>query len=101
MITCNAVLYAKDFEDATPLSCSFWIKTAHRHFSRGQTIGLTPETTEVRRAWTAGGGSFSSKDPLTGENILAVSAPLVFDGSVVGVLRLVTATRELDKQVPC
>ena len=43
--------------------------------------------------------SFSGKDPLTGENILAVSAPLVFDGSVVGVLRLVTATRELDKQV--
>ena len=30
---------------------------------------------------------------------MAVSAPLEFDGSAVGVMRLVTATRELDKQV--
>ena len=58
------------------------------------------EPEPLRRALDGGRmESFSGKDPLTGENILAVSAPLVFDGSVVGVLRLVTATRELDKQV--
>ena len=97
----NAVLYAKDFEDADTIELQFLDKNGRIDISsRGQTIGLTPETTEVRRALDGGRmESFSGKDPLTGENILAVSAPLVFDGSVVGVLRLVTATRELDKQV--
>ena len=97
----NAVLYAKDFEDADTIELQFLDKNGRIDISsRGQTIGLTPETTEVRRALDGGRmESFSGKDPLTGENILAVSAPLVFDGSVVGILRLVTATRELDKQV--
>lgn len=52
----NAVLYAKDFEDADTIELQFLDKNGRIDISsRGQTIGLTPETTEVRRRWTAGG----------------------------------------------
>ena len=97
----NAVLYATDFDEAETIELQFLDRNGRIDISsRGQTVGLTPETSEIRRALDSGHmESFAGKDPLTGESIMAVSAPLEFDGSAVGVMRLVTATRELDKQV--
>ena len=97
----NAVLYATDFDEAETIELQFLDRNGRIDISsRGQTVGLTPETSEIRRALDSGRmESFAGKDPLTGESIMAVSAPLEFDGSAVGVMRLVTATRELDKQV--
>ena len=43
--------------------------------------------------------SFEGLDPQTGEKILSVSTPLLFNGRVVGVLRYVTALREADRSV--
>ena len=43
--------------------------------------------------------SFSGRDPLTGESILAVSSPVFYNGAVVGVVRFVTSTRLLDQQL--
>ena len=43
--------------------------------------------------------AFQGRDPETGENILAVSAPLMYSGKVVGVLRLVTSLREVNRQI--
>ena len=97
----SAVRFADNFESADTIELQFLDKSGRIDISsRGQIIGLTPETPEIRRALDGGRmETYSGKDPLTGENILAVSAPLQFDGSVVGVMRLVTATRALDKQV--
>ncbi len=97
----NAVLYAGNFDQADTIELQFLDRNGRIEISsRGQTVGITPETGEVRRVLETGKmDSFSGEDPLTGENILAVSAPLEFDGSVVGAVRLVTSTRELDKQV--
>ena len=97
----SAVRFADNFESADTIELQFLDKSGRIDISsRGQIIGLTPETPEIRRALDGGRmETYSGKDPLTGENVLAVSAPLQFDGSVVGVMRLVTATRALDKQV--
>lgn len=97
----SAALYAGNFDSADTIELQFLDKNGRVDISsRGQTVGLTPETPEIRR--TLDGGkmeSYSGKDPLTGEGIMAVSAPLRYDGRVVGVMRLVTSTRELDRQV--
>ena len=54
-----------------------------------------PETGAVRervRTW-------SGQDPETGEHVMATSAAVVYNGKVVGVTRLVTSLRELDRQM--
>ena len=68
--------------------------------SRGAVAGSTPATPEVGRAVETGKtASFSGRDPLTGESILAVSSPVFYNGTVVAVMRLVTSTRLLDQQL--
>ena len=68
--------------------------------SRGAVAGSTPATPEVGRAVETGKtASFSGRDPLTGESILAVSSPVFYNGTVVAVMRFVTSTRLLDQQL--
>ena len=68
--------------------------------SRGAVAGSTPATPEVGRAVETGKtASFSGRDPLTGESILAVSSPVFYNGAVVAVMRFVTSTRLLDQQL--
>jgi len=44
--------------------------------------------------------SYIGKDPVTGERIIAVSCPMIYsNGEVIGVLRYVTSTRLLDRQI--
>ena len=42
---------------------------------------------------------FSGIDPATGDHIAAVSAPVVYNNSVVGVVRMVTSMRQVDAQM--
>ena len=68
--------------------------------SRGAVAGSTPATPEVGRAVETGKtATFSGRDPLTGESILAVSSPVFYNGTVVAVMRFVTSTRLLDQQL--
>ena len=68
--------------------------------SRGAVAGSPPATPEVGRAVETGKtASFSGRDPLTGESILAVSSPVFYNGTVVAVMRFVTSTRLLDQQL--
>ena len=68
--------------------------------SRGAVAGSTPATPEVGRAVETGKtASFSGRDPLTGESILAVSSPVFYNGTVVAVMRFVTSTRLLDQRL--
>lgn len=58
----------------------------------------TPEIAEAVR--TRGAQDYFGKDPETGKRILAVSAPIIYrNGEVIGVLRLVTATRRMEQHI--
>lgn len=68
--------------------------------TRGLTVGLKPGTSDIIDALRTGQvGTFTGRDPHTGERIIAVSSLLKFNGSVVGMLRLVTSLRNVDSQV--
>ncbi|MBO5892248.1 MAG: HAMP domain-containing protein [Oscillospiraceae bacterium] len=58
-------------------------------------------TTDIQEAVTLREHrSYIGKDPITGERIIAVSCPMIYsNGEVIGVLRYVTSTRLLDKQI--
>ena len=59
-----------------------------------------PLTQDITNALKLGEtSSWSGTDPSTGEHILAVSAPVVYNGNIVGVTRLVTSLREVDQQM--
>lgn len=68
--------------------------------SFGLTAGTKPGTPDVSGAmenvetmpWTG-------SDPHTGEHIMAVSSPLVINGKVVAVARMVTTLRLVDRQI--
>ena len=62
--------------------------------------GLKPGTEEISQAITQKETKvFQGQDPETGESIMAVSAPLIYSGKVVGVLRLVTSLRAVNRQI--
>ncbi|MGI5986964.1 MAG: ATP-binding protein [Dysosmobacter sp.] len=62
--------------------------------------GIKPGTPDIEQAIAQQDCvAFQGRDPETGENILAVSAPLMYSGKVVGVLRLVTSLREVNRQI--
>lgn len=97
----TATLYAASFEDSDKIELQF-LNNAGRIVvsSRGLSSGSAPETTEIAHAMETGEiATFSGRDPVTNEAIIAVSSPLNFNGSVVGVMRYVTATRQLDRQM--
>lgn len=95
----TARVYSANFDAADRIELQF-LNNAGRieTSSRGVTAGGSPATPEIQRALSEGEiSSFSGRDPSTGEAILAVSSPLMFNGSVVGVMRYVTSTRNLDR----
>ena len=66
----------------------------------GVTAGLSPDTKDITDALTEGKtGYFMGSDPATGQTIMAVSAPLEFDGRVVGAMRYVTAMDAANRQI--
>ena len=68
--------------------------------TRGAVAGSTPAAMDVNRAVETGKtATFTGWDPLTGENILAVSSPLFYNGAVVGVMRYVTSTHLMNQQL--
>ena len=67
--------------------------------SYGLTAGTSPGTVDVESAIGGNIGHFQGRDPQTGENILAVSCPLLFNSRVMGVLRYVTSLRAVEHQI--
>ncbi len=101
----RAAQYTVDFTAGDSLSKSVELQFINSKrqvelSTRGVVAGSTPVTSEVRRAMETGQTeSFTGRDPLTGEKILAVSSPLKYNGVVVGLIRYVTSTRLLDHQL--
>ena len=97
----SATLYANSFEDSASIELQFLDRDGHVEVStRSLMTGSKPGTKDIIDALTSGRvSSFRGVDPATGEKIIAASGLLKFNGRVVGVMRFVTATRNLDSQV--
>ncbi len=98
----SCISYARSFEDKNTIELQF-ISTGGRIVasSYGQWAGKNPTTPDVQNAMdTQKIASYLGRDPATGERIMAVSSPMIYNsGEVIGVLRYVTSTRKVDAQI--
>jgi len=98
----SCIAYAQSFEDKDEIELQFInaqgvIVTS----SYGSWAGRSPTTPEIADAISSRGiQKFEGRNPLTGENIMAVSSPMIYsNGEVIGVLRFVTSTHKVDMQI--
>ncbi len=98
----SCITYAQTFEDKNTIELQF-INTTGRLVasSYGTWAGVSPTTPEIAEAMSSRGiVPFTGNDPHTGEHIMAVSSPVIYsNGEVIGVLRYVTSTRLVDRQI--
>ena len=98
----SCMTYANTFEDRNTIELQF-INNQGRIVasSYGEWAGQSPSTPEIAEAAsTRGICVYVGKDPATGERIMAVSGPMIYsNGEVSGVLRYVTSTRLVDRQI--
>ena len=93
--------YVVDFESKDRLELQFLSRYGSvQESTSGLTANVSPGTPDIHdainlrktRHWTG-------KDPNTGERIMAVSAPVIYNGTVVGVMRVVTSMKLVDQQI--
>ena len=98
----SAYRYTESFEDKDTIALQF-INTRGvvEASSYGFSAGTTPGTPDVDTALTDKTiASWTGKRPGTGEQIMAVTAPLLTsDGSVVGAMRYVSSLRLVTRQI--
>ena len=93
--------YTRSFSDRDKLEMQFIdaagkIETSSYNF----TAGLSPGTVDISTALKSGSvGIFTGRDSHTGEKIVAVSCPLIYDGSAIGAIRYVTSAHLIDQQI--
>lgn len=98
----SCITYAQTFEDKDTVELQFINKQGRIVASSyGRWASESPATQEIMEAVTTGRiRPYLGKDPNTGERILAVSSPMIYsNGEVIGVLRFVTSTRLVDRQI--
>lgn len=95
-----ATYSAETFEEKNSIELQF-INTNGRVqvSSYGLTAGTSPATSDIEAAVGGTMDYFQGEDPQTGEKILSVSCPIMFNSRVVGVLRYVTSLREADHRI--
>ena len=98
----SCIKYANTFDDKDKLELQF-INTDGEIVatSYGDWALENPNTTDIFSAMESGQiQAFRGKDPITGERIISVSSPMIYSsGEVIGVLRYVTSTRLIDRQI--
>ena len=98
----SCITYAQTFEDRNSIELQF-INTQGRIVasSYGVWAGQSPTTPDIADAVSGKEMcSFVGKSPQTRERIMAVSSPMIYvNGEVIGVLRYVTSTRNVDMQI--
>ena len=98
----SCITYAQTFEDRDYLELQFINEKGQIVASSyGRWIGQSPTTPDIQKAIsTRSTQPFIGKDPQTGERIMAVSSPMIYtNGEVIGVLRYVTSTVVMDRQI--
>ena len=94
--------YAQTFEDRNHIELQFIDQHGNLVASSfGPWAGQSPTTPEITMAMNSRGiESFRGEDSSTGERIMAVSSPMIYtNGEVIGVLRYVTSTALVDRQI--
>ena len=98
----SCITYAQTFEDKNAIELQF-INAQGRIVasSYGKWAGQSPTTHDISDAIISRGvTTYVGENPLTGERIMAVSSPMIYsNGEVIGVLRYVTSTRLVDRQI--
>lgn len=97
----NATNYVSSFEEKNSLELQFLSRAGSiRLSSYGLTAGTSPGTPDISNAIASGTTStWTGNSPDTGEHVMAVSAPIKYNDSVVGVVRFVTSLKEVDRQI--
>ena len=94
--------YVTSFEDGSKIELQF-LNPAGKvvYSSNGLTLsGTMPGTADITQLQDSGEiASWKGVSPQTGERITAVSAPLIYDDDLVGIMRYVTSMRVVDRQV--
>ena len=98
----SCITFAETFSDKDRLELQFIssegtiVASSYGHWA-----GQSPTTGEIREAIdTRAIRPYLGPDPSTGERILAVSCPMIYsNGEVIGVLRFVTSTQLMDRQI--
>ena len=96
------ISYAQGFEGRNSIELQFidaqgkLVVSSYGHWE-----GDAPSTKEIAEAAsTRGVSTFVGKDPTAGERVVAVSSPVIYsNGEVIGVLRYVSATRIVNRQI--
>ena len=98
----SCIVYAQTFEEKNNIELQF-INIGGRIVasSYGSWGGTPPTTSDIQDAIKDNDtATFIGRDPQTKERIIAVSSPMVYsNGEVIGVLRYVTSTRVMDRQI--
>ena len=98
----SCTVYAQTFEDKVKIELQFInIYGQLVASSYAQWAGESPDTQEISDALlTRAPSTYVGRDSATGERIMAVSCPMIYsNGEVIGVLRYVTSTRLMDRQI--
>ena len=98
----SCMVYAQTFEDKDKIELQFInVRGMLVASSYGQWAGESPQTSEIQAALTSRAPqTFAGRDTTTGERIMAVSSPMIYsNGEIIGVLRFVTSTRLMDRQI--
>ena len=97
----KAVQSAESFEDKNRMELQFIGSSGRIQVSTsGLTAGTSPLTDDISSALQNQKMTpYQGRDLETGENIMAVSCPLIANGRVVGIIRLVTSLRVVNRQV--
>ncbi len=97
----SCINYAKTFEYRNNIELQFINAEGQLvATSYGEWAG-SPQTTDIQDAVASRDiGQFVGKDPVTGERIMAVSSAMIHSsGEIIGVLRYVSSTRLVDRQI--
>lgn len=93
--------YVSNFESKDRLELQFLGRDGRvQQSTSGLTANVSPGTPEITDAINSHETKpWTGKDPHTGEHIMAVSAPIIYNDTVVGVMRVVTSLRLVDHQI--
>ena len=98
----SAYRYTESFEDANKIELQFISTSGQIEISTyGMTAGTSPRTPDIEQALATGQiKTWQGKSPDTKEEIIAVSAPLLYSNNeIIGVMRYVTSATLINKQI--
>lgn len=95
-----AGIYISEFKQASVLNLQLIDTNGRVVRTTYEISGSRPGTSDITNAISSGTTStFTGRDPSTGERIMAVSSPVIVNGEVKGVIRLVTSCSAVDRQI--